>query len=92
MLVGLAGTLLAADRGEAQIVDTLGGWNDDAAGWSGRLGVTGSVSGGNTDVQSLSSAARAQWRGAPWRVRVLGSFRLEEANDVRSREESLGHV
>jgi hypothetical protein len=82
----------AVPAARAQIVDTLGGWNDDESGWSGRLGLTGSLSGGNTDVKGGSGAARAQWRGEAWLLRLLGSFRLEEANGVRAREESMSHV
>ena len=78
--------------GQAQIVDTLGGWDDTEPGWTGRIGLTGSLSGGNTDVRAASGAVRAQWRGETWRLRLLGSFRLEEANGQRAREESTAHA
>ena len=82
----------AASSARAQIVDTLGGWEDSGPGWTGRIGLTGSLSGGNTDVKSGSGSARAQWRGETWRLRILGNFRFEEANGLRAREESVAHA
>lgn len=77
---------------QAQIVNTLGGWADTTLGWTGKVGASVNVSGGNTDVRSYAGAARAQWQDSRYRARILGSFQLEDANDVRVKEQSLLHL
>lgn len=87
-----AALILAAVPADAQIVNSLGGWDDDEPGWSGAIGAIGSLKGGNTDVRSGSGAARVQWNASPYRVRLLGSFSVEDAEGVRVEEESLAHL
>lgn len=77
---------------QAQIVNTLGGWSEKESGWSGRIGLTGDLSGGNTDVKSVAAAARVQWQQEKNLVRLLGSFKMENAEGARVKEESMGHL
>jgi hypothetical protein len=92
LLAALLLLLAGATPLQAQIVNTLGGWKEDEPGWSGRLGLTGDLSGGNTNVKAISGAARVQWFREQHRVRILGSFKVEEAQDVRVKEESMTHL
>lgn len=51
------------------ILNTLQGYDDDVAGWSGGVDGLFSGSGGNTERILVSAGARLQWRGGADRVR-----------------------
>lgn len=92
VLIAGACAFLSVGAASAEIVDTLGGFDAKKDGWSGRLGASFSVSGGNTDEMSLSGAGRLQWQNASERFRVLAGGTRETTDGERNEENVLGHV
>ncbi|MGD8394229.1 MAG: DUF481 domain-containing protein [Candidatus Eiseniibacteriota bacterium] len=89
----LVGVVLAIPgRSTAQIVNTLSGFDGDGTRWSGQIGATFSVSGGNTEVRKLGGHVRVQWLEGRHRVRLLGEATRESAAGERTAERSMAHL
>jgi len=88
----VVGLSILASGANAEIVDTIGGFDESSEGWSGRLAGSFSVSGGNTDKSSVTGSGRAQWQSTTERVRLILAGTQERADGERTDEEALGHL
>jgi hypothetical protein len=79
--------VFAATSADAQILNTLSGF-DDTAGWQGEASAFVRVSGGNTDVQNYFTDAAGQWQGDRQRIRAIVGYELSR-NDGRETSEAL---
>lgn len=86
--------LLALRGGSAsgEILDTLGGFDADAPGWSGALGATFSVNGGNTETVSISGSGQAQWQRGAERLRMIAGGTHETADGELTEEKLVLHL
>jgi hypothetical protein len=83
---------LVSGVAQAEIVDTLAGFDEDTVGVSGALGAGISANGGNTETVSFSGSARVQWQQRAERIRFLAGSTYETARGVRTKEDLLLHV
>ena len=74
------------------ILNTLQGYDDDVAGWSGGVDGLFSGSGGNTERILVSAGARLQWRGGADRVRLQGSAEYEESRQEVTARNLVVHL
>jgi putative salt-induced outer membrane protein YdiY len=77
---------------EAQIVNTLRTGNGAGPGISGEVGAFFSASGGNTEKNDLTGAARLQWHGALHDLRLLADATRSTSAGVTTEEASLVHL
>lgn len=84
--------VLGSGSAEAQIVNTLRGFDEDESGWSGELEVRFAQSGGNTDVLTFGAGAQVQWQGERQRVRALGAASRSESDEKKTAESSMLHL
>lgn len=87
-----AALLLAATPAPAQILNTLRGFGDEAAGWSGELGAFFSATGGNTEKASLTGSGSAQWRRGVQRWRLMADGTLERTDGDDTERNSVVHL
>lgn len=76
----------------AQILNTLRGWEETEPGFSGDLGVSFSVAGGNTEVLSLAGAGRIQWLTGRERFRLLGNVLRAESDGTKTAQAASAHL
>jgi hypothetical protein len=78
--------------GRAQIVNTLDGFAERAPGWSGSVEARFSLSGGNTELVSLSAGGQVQHQGGANRWRLLGGASRETSRKERVEESTVAHL
>ena len=76
----------------AQILNTLEGFTEDEQGWSGGIEARFSLSGGNTELVSLSAGGKAQYQQGANRWRVLGGASRETSKGERVGEATVAHL
>ena len=84
--------LLSATSADAQIINTLRGWQEDEPGWSGELAAAIAIAQGNTEYFEFDLSAAAQYWQDRHRVRGLASSARRTASDVEVAEASLLHL
>lgn len=78
--------------GQAQIVNTLEGFAEQAPGWSGSVEARFSLSGGNTELVSLSAGGQVQHQSGANRWRLLGGASREKSRGERVEESTVAHL
>lgn len=76
----------------AQIVNTLRGFSDDEAGWSGELDAYFDISEGNTVYREYGVGCSVQYLTGAHRFRGLGSGLRKESRGERIAESSMLHL
>lgn len=84
-------TACLVSTSDAAILNTLVGF-DHTPGWTGKLQADLSASGGNTELFSLSTAARAQYQGARHRFRLIGGYTKTRSGSQDIAESAFGHL
>ena len=84
--------LLGATSADAQIINTLRGWQEDEPGWSGELAAAIAIAQGNTEYFEFDLSAAAQYWQDRHRVRGLASSTRRTASDVEVAEAALLHL
>jgi hypothetical protein len=87
-----AGSLACATIAQAQIVNTIRGFDEDDLGWTGSLEARFSQSGGNTDVLSFGGGGTVQWLSETQRIRLIGKATRSENDGERIAEASMSHL
>lgn len=77
---------------EAQIVNTLRGWEEPEPGWSGEIETRLALAEGNSDYLELSAGGALQVVAGRHRVRTLVSERLRRASGEKVAEDFLVHA
>lgn len=88
----LAGAIFGPGVAAAQILNTLRSFSDATPGWSGSLGAGFGVTGGNTEVLSLSGRTLAQYGRGAERLRLMGEIAYKSSAGRRIAESSVVHV
>jgi hypothetical protein len=91
VLVFAAATVVLAGSVNAQIVNTLRGFNDDERGWSGALAGTVAFAEGNTEYFEFELNGKIQYQTIRHRWRVIGINMRRTALGVEIAEARLGH-
>ncbi len=78
--------------GRAQIVNTLVGFDEEEQGWSGGVETRFSLTGGNTELVSLSAGGSVQFQSGANRWRLLGDASRETSQGERVEEETVAHL
>lgn len=76
----------------AQIINTLRGFDDDEAGWSGGVVATVAVASGNTEYTEFDGQATIQYRFTRQRIGWLGRYMKRTASGSDVAESRLGHL
>ncbi len=84
--------LAGATRANAQIINTLRGWDDDEPGWSGELAAAIAIAQGNTEYFEFDFSAAAQYAADRHRVRALASAARRTASGIEVAEVTLLHL
>ena len=92
MLLAFALPPALAGVGEAQIVNTLRGFDDKERGWSGGVEATISVAAGNTEYFETQIAAAVQHQSDTHRWRLLARNMRLTASGKTQAENRLGHL
>lgn len=87
-----AALLLGAASADAQIINTLRGWDDDEPGWSGELAAAIAIAQGNTEYFEFDFSAAAQYATATHRLRGLAAAGRRTASGVDVSEATLLHL
>lgn len=84
--------LLAQSATAGVILNTLQGYSEQEAGWSGRLDGLFAGSGGNTDRISLEAGGRVQYLGERhrWRLQLNGGY--QESDGVETARNIVAHL
>lgn len=77
---------------QAQILNTLRGFDEDATGWSGGFGAFFSGTGGNTENVAIGGAGSIQWQGNANRWRLLLDGTRAESNRSATEEALATHL
>jgi hypothetical protein len=77
---------------QAQIVNSLRGFDDQAMGWSGRLESTVALADGNTEYFEFELGGTIQHKSERNRWRLLGLLMRRTAGPVEIAESRLGHL
>lgn len=83
----LSGTMV-----EAQIINTLIGFNEDEPGFSGSGRALVGASGGNSEYLSLVGGGRFQWQNAEQRLRLILDGKRKSSGEDRIEEAVSGHI
>lgn len=83
---------LGAGRGDAQILNTLRGFDEAEHGWSGRIEATVAAADGNTEYFEVDARAMAQYRAARHRVQLRGRHMRRTAQGRETAESQVGHL
>jgi putative salt-induced outer membrane protein len=78
--------------GRAQIVNTLVGFDEEEPGWSGGVEARFSLTGGNTELVSLSGGGHVQYQSGANRWRLLGDATRETSQGERVEESTVAHL
>ncbi len=95
LIAALSGILVLAvpaRSGAGIILNTLQGFDDRTAGWSGSIEGLFSGSGGNTDKIILSAGGRIQWRGERNRWQLRTAYAYEEAGGRNTARNVTSHL
>jgi len=92
IVAALVVLLLGATSADAQIINTLRGWQEDEPGWSGELAAAIAIAQGNTEYFEFDLSAAAQYWQDRHRVRGLASSARRTASDVEVAEATLVHL
>ena len=92
IVAALVVLLLGATSADAQIINTLRGWQEDEPGWSGELAAAIAIAQGNTEYFEFDLSAAAQYWQDRHRVRGLASSARRTASDVEVAEATLLHL
>jgi len=84
--------LAGADHADAQIVNTLRGWEEPEPGWSGEIETRFALSEGNSEYLELSAGGALQIVAGRHRVRGLVSETLRRASGEKVAEDFLVHA
>jgi len=84
--------LAGATSANAQIINTLRGWDDDEPGWSGELAAAIAIAQGNTEYFEFDLSAAAQYAADRHRVRALASAARRTASGIEVAEATLLHL
>jgi putative salt-induced outer membrane protein YdiY len=83
---------LAPVRGQATIINTLRGFSDTEAGWSGGMAASYGASGGNTEETHLRASAQLQYRSGDEIFRLLGSGKRSSSAGQETARAVMGHL
>lgn len=84
--------MLFAPDGQAQIINTLRGFDDQAMAWSGEVESTIALAEGNTEYFEIELAGTVQYKTERNRIRALGRYMRRTAGPVEIAEDRLGHL
>ena len=83
---------IAPEAADAQIINTLRGWNEDEPGWSGEIAAAIAIAQGNTEYFELDLSAAVRYETERHRVRGLADFTRRTASGVEIAEATLLHL
>ena len=84
--------LAASNRADAQIINTLRGWDDSEPGWPGEIAGSIALARGNTEYFEFDLAGAAQYSTDRHRVRGLASFSRRTASGIEIAEATIIHL
>jgi len=79
-------------RADAQVINTLRGWDDDEPGWSGEVAASIALSEGNSEYFEYNLAGAGQYAKSRHRVRALVEAARRTASGVEVAEATVLHL
>ena len=84
--------LVGATSANAQIINTLRGWDQDEPGWSGEIAAAIAIAQGNTEYFEFDLGASAQYWQDRHRVRALASSARRTASEIEVANATILHL
>jgi hypothetical protein len=91
-LITSAASLMFSTAADAQIINTLRGFEDSEPGWSGNIAGSIALAEGNTDYFEFELDGKLQYQTTRHRFRAIGLHMHRTASGVEIAEARLGHL